>query len=120
MKGWTTLISVIVLVFLSCGGKDDSIPNNILPQAKMQSVMWDIIRADELVDLQVSLDSSIDRRKKSLELYASVFSIHKVSEQAFKQSFAFYQKHPEQLKIVFDSLRQRTERPPTPAGVKPR
>jgi hypothetical protein len=119
MKGLRILFFAVFLVLVSCGGEEASIPKHILPQAKMQAVMWDMMRADELADLQVSLDSSLDRQQKSLQLYASIFSIHKISERSFKESFAFYQKHPAQLKIVFDSLRQRTERPPTPSVVKP-
>jgi hypothetical protein len=40
-----------------------------------------------------------------------VLTFHNVSEQEFKQSFAYYQRHPELLARVMDSISKREEDP---------
>ena len=106
----TVLFWSVILVLCSCGDKEDRMPKNILPQNKMQQVLWDLTRADELVNYQASMDTSFKRKEKSVQLYGRVFRIHKITEQDFRQSFAWYQKNPEQLKIALDSIRNRSER----------
>ena len=108
-----------LLIFFSCGNKDVPIPKNILPQAKMQQVMWDVMRADELVSYQFSIDSNVNQKQKSFQLYGQVFRIHKVSEQDFKRSFTYYQKNPGQLKVMLDSLRNRPAHTFTAKSLKP-
>lgn len=111
------LFFIALLFFFSCSNKEDQVPEGILVQDKMQKVMWDIMRADELVNYQAGLDSTINTKQKSIELYSQIFAIHKISEQEFKRSFTYYQKEPGQLRIVLDSLRTRTEKA-LPAPIK--
>jgi len=106
---WNFVLLVLVALF-SCGDKEAPVPENILSQIKMQQIIWDMTRSDELVNYQAGMDTSINRKEKSIQLYEQVFRIHKISEQNFKQSLTWYQKNPGQLKIVLDSIRNRSER----------
>ncbi|MEJ7913884.1 MAG: DUF4296 domain-containing protein [Chitinophagaceae bacterium] len=115
----TAYLFALVLFLFSCVDKDEHIPDGILPQKKMQQVMWDLVRADELVAYQSSLDSSFDVKQRSVQHYARICRIHKISQEDFKQSFRYYQKHPGQLKVVLDSLRNQSERPLPDKGIKP-
>lgn len=104
----TYFLIVTALVLFSCGGKDQ-LPKGVLPKEQMEKVLWDIARADELVSYQYSKDSSVNRFQKSVELYRQVFRIHKTNEEQFRNSFQYYQNHPQQLKPVFDSLQKRRQ-----------
>ena len=106
---WNLVLMVVVGLF-SCGDKEGQLPENILSQNKMQQVIWDMTRADELVNYQAGMDTTINRKEKSVQLYEAVFRIHKISEQDFRKSLAWYQKNPGQLKVVLDSVRNRSER----------
>lgn len=101
---------ILASVLISCGSSSDR-PGGVLPPKKMQVVLWDIIKADELVSYQSALDTIIDKKGKSIELYNHVLRIHKVSEEEFKRSMVFYQENPKELKVVLDSLRTVSERP---------
>ncbi len=107
------LFMFIFASFLISCGSDNDRPDDVLPPKKMQVVLWDMIKADELVSYQIERDTTLDRKGKSIELYNEVLRIHKVSEPEFKRSMTFYQKNPKELKVVLDSLRAVTE-PPLP------
>jgi hypothetical protein len=101
----TGLLILCAFIFLAgCGGKD-KIPNGILPQKKMQAVMWDMMRADQfLSDYVLNKDSSLNRKTESIKIYQKIFLIHKINKEVFQRSFSFYQSHPALLKVIMDSL----------------
>lgn len=90
--------------------KNDAVPKDVLAERKMEKVLWDILRADEMVAYQFELDSTIDKRNKSIQLYQQIFIVHKVTPEEFKRSFKYYQTHPSKLKIVLDSLRSTSNK----------
>lgn len=95
----------------SCGEEDADLPADVLPQKKMQVVLWDMVKADELASYEHGVDTTINKKARSIELYNEVLRIHKITEQDFKRSMTFYQQHPKELKVVLDSLRTISERP---------
>jgi hypothetical protein len=101
------LVLASVLVFLVACNRGEKVPAGILPKEKMQVLMWDMIRADELVSYRSSMDSSIKLLPASISLYRSVFEIHKVSEKEFRESFRYYEAHPKLFKSVLDSLQRK-------------
>ncbi len=107
MTRFLFFLFVPFFVCFSCSTKD--VPNNVVPPQKMQAILWDLIRADELTGYRATLDTSIIKEKESIQLYAQILRIHNTSEEEFKRSFAYYEKNPEQLKTVLDSLRLRSE-----------
>ena len=98
------LVLLILLIFSNCSGKNE-IPEDILSKGKMEEVIWDMIRADEFVAFFIwKNDSAINRLAESSQLYDQVFSIHGITKVRFQKSLAFYRNHPDQLKIIIDSL----------------
>lgn len=91
-------------------GCTSSIPENVLPPAKMKAVLWDVMQADELADYNAAKDSSFNNLPKHVKYYQAVLSAHKISKQEFVRSFNYYQNHPELLKAVLDSIRSYGER----------
>src|SRR5688500_10321337 len=97
------LFVFLCTVLLSCSNEK----KGILPEEKMEAVMWDLLRADEWVNYEFSIDSNFRREEKLDSLYSHVFSIHHVGVAEFRKSLDYYQKHPEALKPILDSLQKK-------------
>jgi putative lipase involved disintegration of autophagic bodies len=100
------LISLVALLVVSCSSRD-KIPDDILPQPRMQALVWDMLRTDEFVTNYIRNDSVHNKKDESTRLYEQVFRIHKTNRDQFKKSIIFYNGHPDLLKGVFDSLENR-------------
>lgn len=93
-------------LLLACGGRNN-LPKGVLSEKKMTEVLWDVMQADQfLTDFVFSRDTaqSLDKRKETIRLYRRIFASHKISEETFRQSFAYYKSRPEKLKVVLDSV----------------
>lgn len=96
-------ISCVFFLFQACSDKD-KIPANILSKSKMQTVLWDLLRADEYVISVAAADSTLNVKDKSIELYEQVFKMHNVTKNEFQKSLVFYQARPDLLKVILDSI----------------
>ena len=97
------LIAFFLFLFQSCVEKD-KLPANVLSKNKMQSVLWDLLRADEFVVNNSTKDSALNIRDKSIELYDQVFRIHNITRDEFQKSLDYYQTRPDLLKVILDSI----------------
>jgi len=109
------IISFLAFTIISC---QSSVPKNILPPAKMQSVMWDMMQADAMAEYYASKDSALSELARHVNYYQDVLTLHKISKEDFKKSLSYYQSHPSQLKVIFDSLQSFTERRQTIDTIK--
>jgi hypothetical protein len=101
---------LVLAAFLCClvaCNSGDKLPSGILPKPKMQAVLWDMIRADELVSYKASMDTSVKVLAASASLYQSVFQLHHITEKQFKESFRYYETHPKLFRPVLDSLSRK-------------
>ncbi len=104
-------------VFCACSS-GTGIPSNVLPPSKMQLVIFDLLRADELVNNFMLKDTSLNRNTETKKMYQQVFLIHNITKEQFYKSYNFYQGHPDKNKILIDSLtafgnRKRYVAPPS-------
>ena len=109
-----TGLLIICCLFIIAGCKNKNrIPAGIIPQKKMQTILWDMMRADLfLSDFVLNKDSNLDKRTESIKLYRQVFAIHHISKEQYEKSFSFYKTHPDLFKVIMDSLSQpKTEAP---------
>jgi hypothetical protein len=91
---------------------DQAVPPSILSPAKMEVVLFDMLRSGNLVNsFLLTKDSSLPKEQTHINWLNKVLTFHNVSEQEFKQSFAYYQRHPELLARVMDSISKREEDP---------
>lgn len=98
------LIGSILFLLIGCAGKN-SIPSGVLPQKKMQAILWDFMRADQFLNGYVlNKDSSLNKKNESQKYYQQIFAIHKISREEFLFSFAFYKMHPVSFKPILDSI----------------
>jgi len=82
----------------------NSVPSGVLPVNSMKEVMWDVMMADEYVNLMYAKDSTLNVKKETLKLYSKVFALHDVSSEEFGNSYVFYKKNTNMEKILLDSL----------------
>ncbi len=95
-------ITVLLLsLFMACSSP---VPRGILPPDKMYAAVKDIMQVDEFINNYVMKDSSINLKQKRSNLYSQVFALHQTDRKQFYNSFTYYQKHPDLLKPLFDSL----------------
>jgi poly-D-alanine transfer protein DltD len=106
-------LPVLLIFFFSCSDKD--LPKDIIPQNKMHVILWDMMRADELVSYQSEKDTSLNKFTRSIELYQQILQVHNTKPKDFKRSVQYYQGHPEQLKPIFDSLQKKASTVSIPA-----
>jgi len=101
---------VLLICAVGCAGnKDDA--KDVLPQQKMEEVVWDIVQADEFMQNYVVKDSNkINIDSARYNLYEEVFRLHKISRDQFKKSYDYYASHPREAKLMFDSLSVRANK----------
>jgi Domain of unknown function (DUF4296) len=106
---------IIYCLFLLTGCRNNnSVPAGIIPQKKMQAILWDLMRADQFLgDFVLNKDSSLKKNTESLKLYQKIFSIHHISIERFRESFSFYKTHPSLFKSMMDSLSRPVSAAPT-------
>jgi len=98
------LIMLLALAVAGCSSKDN-IPPGLIPQKKMQAVLWDMMRADQfLSDFVLNRDSSLNSAGERMKYYNRIFSLHQIDRENFQQSFTYYQQHPALFKMLMDSI----------------
>ncbi len=106
---------------ISCSGKND-VPPEIIQPKKMQNILWDVIRAQELSAAMARKDSAINEIAETKILTEKIYEIHNITSVDFDKSYLWYTNHPEMMRTIFDSMtsqsqRQKEER--TKQGYKP-
>jgi len=86
------------------------VPSGVIKPQLMQDIFWDVIRGDILAQEIVKKDSTKNINNESFVITEKIFSIHHINRREFEKSMAFYEKHPELLKIIFDSLNAKQGR----------
>jgi Domain of unknown function (DUF4296) len=103
MRAWLIIIIISFLV-TACKNKN-KIPRHVIPQNKMQEVLWDMMRADQFLnEFILNRDSGLDKAAERVKMYNKVFSIHHISREQFNKSFRYYKDHPSIFKVMMDSI----------------
>lgn len=101
-------VLLILCVVIGCGksGKDE-----IMPQAKMEKVLWDVVQADEFIQAYVLKDSNkVNVNAERFKLYEQVFRLHNTSKDQFRKSYQYYLSNPGKNRVLFDSLAAKANR----------
>ena len=92
--------SVMVICLIACNNsKAKKIPIN-----NMKKIMWDMVCADELYAETVAKDSTLKKKKDNIRLYEQVFAVNKISKEEFYSGYRYYQEHPDEFKVLIDSV----------------
>jgi len=99
---------LLFILFLSACSSQDT--KGVLPPPRMQSVLWDVMRSDELASYYAQKDSSFNNMQQHTDYYQEILSIHGISKNEFRASLKYYLSHPARFKVILDSLQSFAER----------
>lgn len=108
MRWWLFFVLLMLSVVIGCG---KNARDEVLPQPKMEKVVWDVVQADEFIQAFVLKDSNkVDVSAERNKLYEQVFKLNKTSREQFRKSYQYYLSHPEKNRLLFDSLAAKANR----------
>lgn len=112
------LLAALYFLFLLLGcGKKNAVPSDVLPVKQMETVLWDMMRADQFVTLYVlPKDTSLKKDAEHKKWHDKVLAIHKITEQQFQKSFHYYKEHPKLLQQLLDTISLSKRYEPAPIG----
>jgi hypothetical protein len=109
----------LLVSVLGCTRKD-GLPKEIMPRDQMESILWDMVQADEYSIQYLAKDSATKNvKKETVQLYGEVFRIHHVSKDEFQKSFDYYLGRPDLTKKMLDTLSERARRQRLMANQRP-
>lgn len=111
---WTLIFLPLLLIACSRGQK---VPRGILPPEKMQTLVWDLMRADEMVNYYKIRDSSFNKLDRVKKVYDTVLLVHRLSTEDLKKNISFYESRPDLMKPILDSLQKKSDKPSLAAPV---
>jgi hypothetical protein len=103
------ILFIFSAIIISCNSGNKT-PSNIIQPKEMQSILWDIMRAQTLANEIALKDSSVNAVVETKSLSQKIFQIHKTDSSNFNKSYNWYVKHPDALKLIIDSLYVQKER----------
>jgi hypothetical protein len=99
-----------MLLVAGCSEKD-KIPSGVIGKEEMEKILWDMMLADQYSANYLIKDSAkVNVKIETLKLYEEVFRLHKVTRDAFRKSYEFYQGRPDITRTMLDSLVARGNR----------
>lgn len=97
-------VCIFVLIFVLAACKQMPGRGGILSYNDMKQVMWDLAKVDEYSLVYIRRDTTKNLQVETSRLYQKVFRLHNTDSAHFFNSFDYYKKHPDQYKILLDSL----------------
>ncbi|MBM3413455.1 MAG: DUF4296 domain-containing protein [Bacteroidetes bacterium] len=110
MRGFPALF-FIAIVLWGCQSRQN-VPAGIIGPDKMEAVLFDMLRSGNLINnFLLAKDSSLPKEQTHIDWINKVLIFHSISEQQFKESFAYYQNHPALMVQIMDSISKIEEDP---------
>lgn len=104
-----TAFILFVCCMVSCTNINVA-PAGILKFDKMQSVFWDVIRAEALTVQLKKKDSLINTSIENLKLQQQIFAEHQTSKEEFYKSYKYYSKNVQLMRSLLDTITTLAER----------
>ncbi|OYZ01185.1 MAG: hypothetical protein B7Y37_07790 [Sphingobacteriia bacterium 28-36-52] len=87
---------------IACTG--EKMPKQVIPINDMSKIMWDLMKVDEYF-IRITVKDSLNKlAKENIRLYDQVFRSYGIERKKFYDSYAYYTAHPEQYKVLIDSM----------------
>lgn len=107
----TVIYILLISGFIACS--NHPVPKGILEPAKMENVVYDLLKVDEYLS-NFFKDTTVNIKLKRSILYEQVFKLNSTNRKEFYTSYRYYQQHPDIQKSLFDSISARSGRSKTP------
>ena len=99
----------LLLLVFSWWGCSEPRPKGVLAPEKMQAVLYDLLRADEMAAQQALKDSAWSRLDTHAGLYQQIFQVQGITREDFQTSLRYYEDRPDELKKLVEDLQQKAE-----------
>lgn len=99
----------LLVIFIYACSSADEVPDTVLPPVKMEKVLWDVMKADEVINYRKLRDSVYNDTARMRGIYDTVFALHKITAQQYHHSLGFYKSHPRLLKTILDSIQKKND-----------
>ncbi|MBS4044555.1 MAG: DUF4296 domain-containing protein [Chitinophagaceae bacterium] len=90
---------LVVMSFCACTNKPKQLPFDTV-----KVVLWEMTNSEELMKLYVKKDSTYSIKSNRPIFYQKIFSLHQITQKDFDFSYKYYQEHPNEMKILLDSI----------------
>lgn len=107
---WFVAVAASLLLAYGCANRQ-KVPAGIIPRDQMQTILWDMIQADQFA-LQFLVKDSVKNkhiREETFKLYEEVFQVHHISRDDFLKSYRFYLSRPDMMRTMLDTLNSRAQ-----------
>jgi hypothetical protein len=106
-KAVWALIAIVSLL----GCKDgDKLPSGILKPEKMETVMWDVVRADVFTGEYIKADSGKNLAQENIRLQKKIFAINNTTREEYYNSYEYYKSKPDMMRALLDTMVARVNR----------
>lgn len=103
------LACVLITGLMACSGR--KLPKGILEPEKMEAVMWDMLRAGEMLNGYILYrDTMTNAVLESQRWYQKIYDLHGTTKEEFMRSYEYYREHPDLSRALFDSLARYEEK----------
>ena len=89
---------LLLIIFSACGERHDS----VLSKRLMKDILYDYHLAQALIETHYYNDTLMARA-----CLQAVFDKHDITEAQFDSSMVYYNRHPEELKAIYESLKDQ-------------
>ena len=104
-------VAVLLVVMLVSCGAGDRLPAGVVPQKKMEAMLWDFMRADVFVkDYVLTRDSSLNVNREKEQVFQRVLQFNNITQADFRKSLDYYMDHPDLMKTVLDSVQNYAQK----------
>ena len=101
---------LIILSFILIGCQTKAAMDKRVDMKTMQTVVWQLMQADEYYTRVSVIDSTWKIDKKNVEFYQQIFDLNKVDRVEFYNTIDYLQKHPIEFKELIDSVNELSKR----------
>src|SRR4051812_4592977 len=96
-------LAFIFTVLLTACSSGDKMPKDVLPVSKMKTIIWDMSLADNIASEKYAIKRD-SQRIMVTGLYQKIFNLHKIDKASFYKSYTYYEAHPTEMQVLFDSV----------------
>ena len=101
---------LIILSFILWGCQNKAAKDKLVDMKTMQTVVWQLMQADEYYTSVSVIDSTWKADKKNVEFYQQIFDLNKVDRVEFYNTIDYLQRHPTEFKELIDSVNELSKR----------
>lgn len=93
---------LLLILVAGCKQKYPSVPSDVIPVTKMESILVDMHVADAVAEVKTLGD--VNEKKLSQQYYQQIFKNHGVTKEEFLKSYSFYENNPILLNKIYDDV----------------